>query len=337
MKAGILIALLLAGGGTSYAAQNAVPGDVLYPVKVGVNENVRTALAFSSRDKAAVETELITERLEEAQRLAAEGKLDAKAEAEIQARVAAHYQEALKNDERVYAEGDLSASASLRSSLEGTFRTYADVLGSARGVRTGLVGDLTAYADAVSKTQATATAAVSAEVGADVEATLKRAQESVDTAATALDRAHATLSASAYAQINARLKSAQQATADAATAFAADDYQKAYADAQLAMNLSVSITALINSEAVSKSSPEVNLESTIDSILQVRDGSSTVGSTTDIDDRIEAHGSKDAEIREDVQSRTDSNAAINADAGSVDIDIDTHTDATTNTNIDLGL
>jgi hypothetical protein len=323
---------LLAGGGTSYAAQGAVPGEVLYPVKVGVNENVRTALAFSSRDKAAVETELIAERLEEAQRLAAEGKLDAKAEADIQTRVAAHYQEAVKNDERVYAEGDISASASLRSSLEGTFRTYADVLGSVNGKRTGLVGDLSAYADAVSKTQATATAAVSAEVGADVEATLKHAQEAVDTAADAVDRAHATLSASAYARVNARLERAQKAAADAATAFAADDYKKAYADAQLAMNLSVSVTALINSEAVFRNSPEVNLESTIDSILEVRDGSST-----DDDDRIEEHESKDADIREDAESRTDSDAEIHTGAGSVDIDIDTHTNANTNTNIDLGL
>lgn len=41
--AAILVAALL-GGGTSFAAQGTLPGDLLYPVKVGFNERITEAV-----------------------------------------------------------------------------------------------------------------------------------------------------------------------------------------------------------------------------------------------------------------------------------------------------
>src|SRR3989338_6446139 len=46
MTIALIIALLI-GGGTSFAAEGAVPGDVLYPVKVNINEEIRGVVAFS--------------------------------------------------------------------------------------------------------------------------------------------------------------------------------------------------------------------------------------------------------------------------------------------------
>jgi hypothetical protein len=46
----VLVAIVIAvtaGGGVSYAAEGAVPGDARYPVKTQVNENVRGSLNFS--------------------------------------------------------------------------------------------------------------------------------------------------------------------------------------------------------------------------------------------------------------------------------------------------
>src|ERR1700741_4911337 len=48
--ASILVALCVAlpvGGGASYAAEGTVPGDALYPVKVHVNEKVKSFIAVS--------------------------------------------------------------------------------------------------------------------------------------------------------------------------------------------------------------------------------------------------------------------------------------------------
>jgi hypothetical protein len=44
---------LTAGGSVSYAAEGAVPGDTLYPIKVGINEQVRSAVAVSNEAEAS--------------------------------------------------------------------------------------------------------------------------------------------------------------------------------------------------------------------------------------------------------------------------------------------
>ncbi len=70
----ILFAVMI-GGGTSLAAQGAVPGDFLYPIKIGVNENVRSAFAVGADSEAKLQTNLLAERVEEAETLQAEGRL----------------------------------------------------------------------------------------------------------------------------------------------------------------------------------------------------------------------------------------------------------------------
>lgn len=66
----LVIMGLLMGGSASFAAENAVPGDVLFPVKVHVNEQVRGAVAVSPKAKAEWEVRLVERRLEEVEKLA---------------------------------------------------------------------------------------------------------------------------------------------------------------------------------------------------------------------------------------------------------------------------
>lgn len=76
--------LVLLGGGTSFAAASALPGDALYPVKVGVNEKVSAAFQFSPEAKAEYDAKLAEERLSEANELAVEGRLNAETSAKVQ-------------------------------------------------------------------------------------------------------------------------------------------------------------------------------------------------------------------------------------------------------------
>src|SRR5438552_3912642 len=67
LKFGSIAALImLASAGTALGAQNALPGDVLYPVKLHVNEKLETALASSPEAKALVSADLAERRLSEA-------------------------------------------------------------------------------------------------------------------------------------------------------------------------------------------------------------------------------------------------------------------------------
>jgi hypothetical protein len=69
--------LIVIGGSTAYAAEGSVPGDFLYSVKVGVNEPVVGAFAFSNTAKAKWHADVAEARLSEAEMLAARGELTA--------------------------------------------------------------------------------------------------------------------------------------------------------------------------------------------------------------------------------------------------------------------
>lgn len=65
----VVAGFIVASSGISYAASRSVPGDLLYPIKVGVNEKVMGYMAFSSKSKAEVQVDLAERRLEEAVKL----------------------------------------------------------------------------------------------------------------------------------------------------------------------------------------------------------------------------------------------------------------------------
>jgi len=79
-----VLVLAVVGSSTAYAAEAAVPGDVLYPVKVRVNEPLRAALALSSEAKAVWHTEAAERRMKEAEVLAARGTLTAEVKAGLE-------------------------------------------------------------------------------------------------------------------------------------------------------------------------------------------------------------------------------------------------------------
>lgn len=74
----------------SYSAEQTVPGDALYAVKVRFNEEVRSTLAFSPYEKITWETERLSRRIAEARELESEGKLTTEVEQEVADAVREH-------------------------------------------------------------------------------------------------------------------------------------------------------------------------------------------------------------------------------------------------------
>jgi len=71
-------------------AEQSVPGDVLYPIKVRVNEEVRGSLTFSPAQKIEWETERLERRISEVRLLESRGELTEETEAEAVKAVQAH-------------------------------------------------------------------------------------------------------------------------------------------------------------------------------------------------------------------------------------------------------
>lgn len=82
MLAAVMI-LVLGGGSLSYAAEYALPGDTLYPVKIYVNEEVHGALVLSPEARASWATKRAERRIKEAKTLAAAGRLTPEASTTI--------------------------------------------------------------------------------------------------------------------------------------------------------------------------------------------------------------------------------------------------------------
>ncbi len=123
-------------------AENAVPGDVLYPVKVRINEEVQSTLARSPYAKVEWETERLERRLAEARLLANEGKLTPEVEAEVAEAVREHSEAAQEgiatlrasdSDAAAIAEITLSSALDVQSEmLEGGSDTLVSAVDTAR-------------------------------------------------------------------------------------------------------------------------------------------------------------------------------------------------------------
>jgi hypothetical protein len=127
----IAIALLLAaaiGGGTSVAAQNALPGDALWGFKVGINENVQAALAPQGKAQADFDIRAIETRISEAQKLAANSKLTTQAQAYIRANFEAHANSAARQVAALEAKGDYAAAADVAARFQAAVAAQVSAL-----------------------------------------------------------------------------------------------------------------------------------------------------------------------------------------------------------------
>ncbi len=124
----IMICILVFGVSFSYAAENALPGDALYPVKIYINENIRTALAVTAQAQAGWGIRQAERRLEEAEKLASEGRLSAQASAEISTSFQAHTAQIHKNIEQFKSKGQINDAAEISSNLEASLFAHKKIL-----------------------------------------------------------------------------------------------------------------------------------------------------------------------------------------------------------------
>lgn len=112
---------------TPLLAEQTVPGDVLYPMKVRVNEEVLSQLSFSSYEKVAWETRRVERRIAEARLLAKEGKLTNEVEAQITETVKEHTASAQK-ELATLRESDVDEAAVAQVVLESALDVQSAVL-----------------------------------------------------------------------------------------------------------------------------------------------------------------------------------------------------------------
>ena len=103
---------------TTWAAEGALPGDVLYSVKIKINEEVRGLLAFNPIAKVELEARRVATRLAEAEQLATKGKLNEATGREVTARLEQHASKV----KTMVAELKLSGAGEEKAAVEAVAR-----------------------------------------------------------------------------------------------------------------------------------------------------------------------------------------------------------------------
>ena len=96
--------VIIGGGSLSYAAESALPGDLLYPIKTNINEEVISATKFKPADKVAWQEKRVERRLKELEALTRKHDLNDRAKNQIEKNLEKHR----KNIEKIKRESNLN-------------------------------------------------------------------------------------------------------------------------------------------------------------------------------------------------------------------------------------
>lgn len=125
--AGFIIVVIL-GSGVSFAAENSLPGDLLYLVKVNINEEVLGSLTFGVKAKTEYEADLATKRLEEAEQLTVSGKMDEETQDSIETNFEKHSKKVSDGIAQVQSETGVTDAAEISSKFETTLSAHEQIL-----------------------------------------------------------------------------------------------------------------------------------------------------------------------------------------------------------------
>jgi len=120
LYAGALTLVLMVAGGTqaSLASEGAVPGDILYPIKVAVSEPLSFVFTPSTEGKATLAARFASRRVDEAAALSSVGKLDEETAQDLAARFDAHVDVLAKETNTLEEHGEIATSLAVRTDLE---------------------------------------------------------------------------------------------------------------------------------------------------------------------------------------------------------------------------
>jgi len=238
MTIALIIALLLSGG-TSFAAESALPGDILYPIKVNVNEKAQEIIAVSNESETKVQAKLAGRRLEEAEKLAVSGKLNAETSKDLKARFEEHSNKAKEYQTKAQEEKGTGATASLDSDFEISLGMHEKLLGDIanskpemKGYIDGILGGVQIHlkeaSDDRTDFEAKAFVGTGTEMKASAEGALKAAQNKIDEVKKFIEPKKDSLNAGVKAGFDAQMKVAESMIVEGTAKIEAQEYVSAF-------------------------------------------------------------------------------------------------------------
>lgn len=123
-----LLIVSIAGASVSYAAERAMPGDMLYPVKMHVNEKFESSIAVTPKARAAVAAKHAERRLKEAEMLAAKSALDPANQKMLASEVKRNVSAVQTEVNSLMSQHDMAGAGSIGMNLEAALGAHTRLL-----------------------------------------------------------------------------------------------------------------------------------------------------------------------------------------------------------------
>ena len=136
-----VLVLAIIGGGVSFAAEGSLPGSILYPVKLAINEPIQGALAITPHAKAAWVSARALRRLEEAEVLVQQKSFNTSTRHVIATNFQTQAKQAKDQFRKLGEGGNTELAHQLNSSFEATLGKHDRMLASFASASTTNAGE----------------------------------------------------------------------------------------------------------------------------------------------------------------------------------------------------
>lgn len=238
-----LLALIIAAVisiGASVGATNATPGDLLYPVKVNVNEKIRIALTSSEQSKAELEAKYAERRLEEASTIASSESLDQETRTSLEENFS-DFADRAEARMKALAATDVTAAADLAENFQVALDAHGRILAEIEAkadndteknqleaLRSKVESENNDVKKIESDIETVITSDVSANIRAAAEGKLTAAENKIAEVRNFIQLKEGQLGADATAQANVRLAAAEQKIIEGKASLQAQAYAEAF-------------------------------------------------------------------------------------------------------------
>ena len=123
-----LVLMIVVGGSVSYAASDALPGSLLYPIKIYVNEEIHAALISSPTAKTEYAIRRAELRLQEGEQLQSQNQLTEGNQTQVQTQFQAQARAAEQGIAKIQEQGNGDRADQLSQSFVQTLKIHQKVL-----------------------------------------------------------------------------------------------------------------------------------------------------------------------------------------------------------------
>jgi len=218
-----------------------LPGESLYAIKVNVNEKVQEFVAVSNEAEAKVQARLAERRLEEAEKLAVSGKLNAETSAELRASFEEHSRKSKEHQEKLKTDAkNEDIIANINADTEISLGTHKKLLEDIEDSKPEMKKFIVKILDGVhlrlreaSDNRLDIEAEAFVKMGGDVktsaEGAMKAAQNKIDEVKKYIDTKKDILSVSMKEEFDAQIKAVELFMAEGKVKLEAQAYADAFA------------------------------------------------------------------------------------------------------------